>query len=331
MDRIGLTTYTENNHILMDLNTNIDEIRQLLATFLNANITEREGVLQIEEQEAVGTSIAEIDRLLSELAPYEGDGTAAIYTATDFEVLVREEASFLGFGLSRRGIWPYQLEDSDRRLTYTFGPPSDHYLLFLMHRLAALGPHKRFPGHGRSGFRVGTTPGLSEEEKPELAHTLFSALRDSMRRIYSLRIQSEVAVTLRTLRQAADSFSFQLAYNLDIAFVSVRSLEEVDRRTRLRRIRRVKPEDLDPPRRIYDSDLVSHYQMGVATDSPPLAYLSYYHVAEHFFEAVFEDDLISRVRTVLTQPDFSFRRRPDVRTLIKLVRDKSRFQREDWP
>ena len=116
---------------------------------------------------------------------------------------------------------------------------------------------------------------------------------------------------------------------VNTAFVSVRSLEEVVRRTRLRRIRRVKLDDLDPPRRIYDSDLVSHYQMGVATDSPLLEYLSYYHVAEHFFEAVFEDDLITHVRTALTQPGFSFRRKPDVRALIKLVRAKSRFQRED--
>ena len=313
----------------MDLNTNIDEIRQLLATFLNANITEREGVLQLDGQEAVGSSIAEINCLLGELAPYESDGAAAIYTTTDFEVLVREEASLLGPGLARSGRWPYQLEDSDRRLTYTLGPPSDHYLLFLMHKLAALGPQERFFGLRRSGIRGGTIPGLLEEETPEQAYTLFSALRDSMRRIYSLRIQSEVALTPKTLRQAADSLSFQLAYNLDTAFVSVRSFEEVVRRTRLRRIRRAKIEDLDPPRRIYDSDLVSHYQMGVATDSPPLEYLSYYHVAEHFFEAVFEDDLISHVRTVLTQPGFSFRRKPDVRSLIKLVRDKSRLQRED--
>ena len=137
---------------------------------------------------------------------------------------------------------------------------------------------------------MGTIPALLEEETPEQAYTLFSALRDSMRRIYSLRIQSEVALTPKTLRQAADTLSFQLAYNLDTAFVSVRSFEEVVRRTRLRRIRRAKIEDLNPPRRIYDSDLVSHYQMSVATDSPPLEYLSYYHVAEHFFEAVFEDE-----------------------------------------
>ncbi|MXZ71125.1 MAG: hypothetical protein F4Z04_06425 [Acidobacteria bacterium] len=313
----------------MDLNTNLEHIQHLLATFLNANVTEKDGVLQLDDQEAIGPSIAEIDRLLAELAPYESDGAAAIYTATDFEVLVREEASFLAPGLARRGAWPYRLEDPDQRLTYTLGPPSDHYLLFLIHRLAALGPQEGFFGLRRRGYRLGTIPGPMEEEKSESAYTLFGALRDSMRRIYSLRIQSESPLTLKILRQAADSFSFQLAYNLDTAFVSIRSFEEVVRRTRLRRIRRPRPEDLDAPRRIYNSDLVSHYQMGVATDSPPLEYLSYYHVAEHFFEAVFEDDLISSVRTTLTQPDFSFRRKADVRALIKLVRDKLRFQRED--
>ena len=97
----------------MDLTTNIDEIRQLLATFLNANITEREGVLQLDGEEAAGTPIAAITLLLDELALYESDGAAAIYTTTDFEVLVREEASFLGVGWSRRARWPYQLEDSD--------------------------------------------------------------------------------------------------------------------------------------------------------------------------------------------------------------------------
>ena len=126
----------------MDLTTNIDEIRQLLATFLNANITEREGVLQLDGEEAAGTPIAAITLLLDELALYESDGAAAIYTTTDFEVLVREEASFLGVGWSRRARWPYQLEDSDRGLTYTLGPPSDHYLLFLVHKLADLGPHE---------------------------------------------------------------------------------------------------------------------------------------------------------------------------------------------
>ena len=60
----------EHTHILMDLDTNIDEIRQLLATFLNAKITQREGVLKLDGQETVTTAIADIERLLCELALY---------------------------------------------------------------------------------------------------------------------------------------------------------------------------------------------------------------------------------------------------------------------
>lgn len=312
----------------MDMNTSIDEIRRILATLLNANITERDGVLQLDNQEAVGPSISEIGRILGELARYENDDTTAIYTETDFEALVREETSFLRMPFSRRARWPYQLQDPDRKLTYTLGPPSDHYLLFLVHTLAALG-HESLSGFRRPGFRPSSIPGpASAENTSERTYTLFNALRDSMRRFYSLRIQSETALPLKALRQAADSFFFQMAYNLDTAFVSVRSLQEVARRTRLRRMQRARPEELDPPRRIYNSDLVSHYQMGVATDSPPLEYLSYYQVAENFFETVFEDHLVSRIQTVLTQPDFSFRRKSNIRSLLKLVRDELRFQRE---
>ena len=86
---------------------------------------------------------------------------------------------------------------------------------------------------------------------------------------------------------------------------------------------------MDPPRRIYDSDLVHHYQLAIATDSPPLEYLCYYHIAEHFFEAIFEDDLITGVRAMLTQPSFSFRRKQDVRRLVAHVKDRLKFQRDE--
>jgi hypothetical protein len=42
--------------------------------------------------------------------------------------------------------------------------------------------------------------------------------------------------------------------------------------------------------------------LAVGADNPFLQYISYYHVAEHFFEAVFWDDMILRVRDKLTQP-----------------------------
>jgi hypothetical protein len=88
---------------------------------------------------------------------------------------------------------------------------------------------------------------------------------------------------------------------------------------RIGRVRRSKLEDLTPPSRFYSPDLVHYYQEGVASDSPPLQYLSYYHVAEHFFESVYNDDLIERVKQIITQPDFSYKRKKDVNGLIKKI------------
>jgi hypothetical protein len=59
--------------------------------------------------------------------------------------------------------------------------------------------------------------------------------------------------------------------------------------------------------------------MAIASDSPFLQYLSFYHVMEYHFETVFQDDLVERVRTRITQPDFSYRRKADIRGLVNEV------------
>jgi hypothetical protein len=81
---------------------------------------------------------------------------------------------------------------------------------------------------------------------------------------------------------------------------------------------------MDPPRRQYVPDLVYHYQMGLASDSPPLQYLSFYHVAEHYFESVYVDDMVKAVVDTLTLPGFSYRRRADALQLIKTIKQKVR-------
>ena len=318
----------------MDLDLVAEEVPGLIQRALDVPVGVRDDTLWMEVEEGdiiSGPSLPLLQGLLAKLDEYELEPEATIHTPRDMEVLVREEAPFIGPGLGRRAPWPLVLEDPDRGLRYTLGPPSDHFMLFLLDRLATLGPSERFFWLRRHRVRRRNLNqgDLLEPESAIPEITILDVLRDSMPRLHTLRIESERDLRPGQLQKLSDAFAFQIAYNLDIAFVSVRSLEEVLRRSRLRRMRRVRPEDLEPPRRIYESDLVYHYQLGVSTDSIPLEFLSYYHVAEHFFESVFEDDLITSVREQLTQPDFSFRRKPDVQTLIRLVRDRLKFQRED--
>lgn len=93
-------------------------------------------------------------------------------------------------------------------------------------------------------------------------------------------------------------------------------------------MRRSRAEELDPPRRTYNEDLVSHYILAISTDSPTVQYLSFYHVLEHFFESVFNDDLVDQIKSALTQPGFSYKRKKDVSQLIATIKKNLQIRSE---
>lgn len=155
---------------------------------------------------------------------------------------------------------------------------------------------------------------LPEEHADDLIEILRRATR-----ILSVKIESTRARNPTELERHLNAFLFQVTYNLDTALVPLKSFEDLVRTGRLEGMRRGAVADLDPPRRLYLPDLVYHYQLAVATESAALAYLSLYHVAEHFFEEIFNDDLVEKIRSKLTQPDFSYKRKKDISALIKQV------------
>ena len=116
---------------------------------------------------------------------------------------------------------------------------------------------------------------------------------------------------------------------MDVALVPQLSIEDLARGARITSMRRSRPDEIDAPRRLYTEDLVRHYLLGVSSDSPVIEYLSYYHVAEHFFQDVFETDLIERVRDQITMPDFSYRRKKDIRVLIKTIHKSLKLRAEE--
>jgi len=59
--------------------------------------------------------------------------------------------------------------------------------------------------------------------------------------------------------------------------------------------------------------------MALSSDVSFLSYLSFYHIFEHYFESVFNDDLIETVKRELTSPSFSYKRKNDIAVLIKKV------------
>lgn len=127
----------------------------------------------------------------------------------------------------------------------------------------------------------------------------------------------------------ADAFLFELAYNFDTSYRIASNFDHLTASARSRTRGRTAEGDMDAPRMTYNSDLIHHYQLAVSADSPMLKYLSYYHIAEHFFEKIFNDDLVEQVRKKIADPSFSLRRSKDIQAMIRLVANTQRKIRDE--
>lgn len=313
----------------MDFDTNPSELVQLIADALRADVelvdevytftTElRMNIAREYERRKIEIQLeaSKLTELMGSLAGKEKRAETALYDSNRYEILVREQTSY-GPSILRRSD-EFVETDADNDIVYTLSPASDEYLLFLLHEISQIGSVK-------ASWRYGTI--FSSDPDYQLVD-IFELLRRTGPRFLTLQLYSEKAKSVNNFIKYANAFLFEVSYNLDVALVQQRYLDELVRAGRIARIRRSTLGELDVPRRSYEQDLIHHYQMGVATDNPPLEYLSYYHVAEHFFESIFIEDLIESVQQRITHSGFSYKRKSDVRTLVNYVTKRTQLRDE---
>jgi hypothetical protein len=300
----------------MDLQRSGPELAELIARFLRLELRFDDGVFTYDYQGATVArlELARIEGIVQRLSSMHTSDETAIVAPTSYEIMVREESSAPGPGMwLRRTSEPICKRDNERSLDYRLGRPSEEYTLFVLDSLVPLDTDSKAWTVLARNVRF-LLDHRSEEAQEDVLDLVARALR-----VMTLKVTADEPMRQSEFEHSATGFYFQLSFNLDVAVVPQRYFDDLTRSARIARVRRSSIEDLEPPRRRYHTDLVYHYQLGVASDSPALAYLSYYHIAEHFFVEVFDDDLISRVRDRLTRPDFSTRRRKDLGELIRLV------------
>jgi len=242
-----------------------------------------------------------------------------LYDEYSYEALVKFEISrpipFRFFFDEER----FLKNDPANSIVYELSKPTDEYLLSILDAL-------RESEYWAESFRIFLPRVMRERirrEKPGFLEFL-----SKITRIYTLKIKSQKPMSGDRFSKLATSFLFNLSYNLDIAIIEVRFLHELTR-SRITKIRRYRIDEIEPPHRIYNSDLVYHYQMAISTDSIPLQFLSFYHVIEHFFHGVYHEDLINTLKVRITSPDFSYKRKKDLENLIKLISQKIKDQDEE--
>jgi hypothetical protein len=249
-----------------------------------------------------------------------GDETA-LHTFNSYEIIVNEENSFPGHRL--RGN-PIQVGDTTSALSYEVSSVSDEYLIWL---ICTASVNNFLNDLGIYMISSYVQRFVSEQSSKTI--TALEILKKLSSRLTTLKIKSLNKQNLQQFQVITHSFLFHIAYNLDFAFVPQRFFEEISRRGRINRIRRSGINDeIDPPRRTYNEYLVNHYILAISTDSPTVQFLSHYHVIEHFFESIINDDLIEQIKTSITQPGFSYKRKKDVDQLISTVKKTLKIRSE---
>ena len=259
-----------------------------------------------------------IEDLLEKLKEKKIKDETILYDEYSYEALVKFETP-LPILFRRFFEEDLSKEDPANGIVYELSKPTDEYLLFILDAL-------RESEYWAYIFRF--FPSRVMKERVSREKLEFFELLSKITRIYTLKIKSRESMSSDRFSKLATSFLFNLSYNLDIAIIEVKFLHELTR-YRITRIRRSRIDEIEPPHRIYNHDLVYHYQMAISTDSVPLQFLSFYHVIEHFFHDIYHEDLINTLKAKITSPDFSYKRKRDLENLIKLISQKIKYKDEE--
>jgi hypothetical protein len=152
-------------------------------------------------------------------------------------------------------------------------------------------------------------------------------IRLYLKRFNTIKIRSDNRIQLSKFKELTDSLLFNISLNTGMSVVPIKYFEDIFGPKVLRN-RRGGIQEVEPPQRVYISDLVYYYQMGISTFDPSLKFISFYHVIEYFFNHVFYEALVESVRNNITSPKFSAKRDSDINDLIKNIKNKLKTDSE---
>ncbi|TDE45742.1 hypothetical protein E1295_24175 [Nonomuraea mesophila] len=257
--------------------------------------------------------LAEVDAAVAALNDARQESNSRLQWESGFECLLVRNSDRPS---PVRNLGEVSSQD-ENGIIYSIGGPSLAFMINLLHvlRIENKRPSIRLMNvRRRLRDRAYYAPGRAREEL-EVPVTFESVLAD-MGIVTTLRIRA--AKSRSDFKEIGEAFLFEVAYNYDDSYLIASDLDPIlGLRTMRRRGR--SPEAMDAPRMIYSSDLVHHYQLALSADSPMLKFISYYHILEHFFEKVFNDDRVDQVRRKIADPSFSLRRSKDVQGVINVI------------
>ncbi|MEY0729084.1 hypothetical protein AB7254_17660 [Providencia rettgeri] len=271
-------------------------------------------------------SINEIQNEIDELVNYTGRNGTEIFNGSYFEAAVRPIGNVFGSAIFEYG----DKNDTTNQLTYSIGFMSIKSLIYILEKVNEYKGDESlndyFKRLNRAYIRYSFRIRKIIDDIQNYTH-VFQIIPKIFPNIRTVKIISGSATkkNIADFENYSTAFLFEICYNMNLAIMPLRDIQEMFRiSSELIGLRRSSYDDLDAPKRHYIKDLVHHYQQGVSANDPLLEYISFYHIAEHFFESVYQDEVINTIREDITHPDFSYKRKTDIKKLIKTIKSLSR-------
>lgn len=228
----------------------------------------------------------------------------------------REVALQFSSPLWRFGPEEEEITDSTNGLTYSIGLASLDYCMFLLDTVAEAAKvyGRRIYIDLRHRSRMVLSRGMQSDDADNPLGLLPEILK-----AYTLKINSKKPTSLPRLRECAASFEFLLMYKQNVAvseYTDVQDMYLLGRST----LRHHREEFDTPPQRIFNAEVLDYYTMAMESRDPFTMYISFYHVVEFYFDAVYRKKLTEEIKNKLTHPDFSYKNETKIYELAKYIK-----------
>ncbi|RTY88448.1 hypothetical protein EKL32_25115 [Flavobacterium sp. GSN2] len=305
---------------------NFDDIKEAIRTLFNFSIageTEDKITFNIISDKIAILDKTQINQIIQDLTSLDTDQDVELFDNISYEVLVRQENRMM----DAREIVQ---KDIVNKIEYKIDKPTDKYLVFFLFNLGKQNTPRILRG-GIMPHRLHRLYNNDKEQQTSLFElNVLEVIKDIVPRLETLQIKSDNTRKKSEFEQLVYAFLFNLGYNLDYTILPLRFMDEFTQPYRLGRLRRANFSDVEPPKRIYLNELILHYQKGISSESIDHQFLSFYHVLEHFFEKIYNDDILNSIKKELTKPSFSYKRNKDLSGLISIIQNRLKYKNDEF-
>ena len=135
---------------------------------------------------------------------------------------------------------------------------------------------------------------------------IFSLIKMVTRLPLAVHIETRTSKSREQLQKYAKSYLFNIAYNFDFVFKAVTEINDLfPQRNTLPRRRIQNVSELMAPQLLYKDQLVEQYYMALTSEEPFVKFVGFYHIMEHFYEEVYNEDIFKSLQHIIQHPGFS--------------------------